>query len=256
MSMLLFLDESRWLQPGKTEYYATVAGIAIEEFAYIDFCRKLMKLKGRFFKRSGIDEFALQGRGLLNSRSMTSFRKVEFVQEVFSLSRLQKNVVFSTTRKCFSDKDVALTNDLPLISPLNTISNTDKYSEEICSILMAYIVERVNTFMLERHPGELCKLIFKTEEPNHDRLLSSCIMNFIFKTGFGGGFHGILGTPFFAPASHSPGLQLADLFAYIVNQHHGGRREMRDYFEEVLTMQFISSIEQDEFELRGMNLIE
>ncbi|MCX6640606.1 MAG: DUF3800 domain-containing protein [bacterium] len=256
MSILLFVDESRWESPGKPDYYATMSGIAVEELSYVDFCRRLMKLKGRFFKRPGIDEYALQGRALLCNRALTSYRKVEFVQELFSLCRLQKVVAFSTTRKCLPSRDERTPSELPTAFPMAAISPTDKYSGEVCSILLAYLVERVNTFMLERHPGQVAKIIFKTEEANHDRLLSSCLMNFIFKTSFGSGFHGILGTPFFAPASHSPGLQLADLFAYIINQHHGGRKEMRDFFEEVLTMQFISSIEQDEFELRGMNLIE
>ena len=256
MSVLVFVDESRWERPGKKDYYATVVGVALEEATYDDLCRKLLRLKSRFFKRPGIGEYALQGRSLLNNRALASFRKAEFVLELFSLCRLQKVVTFSTTRRCSAQEESAGREEFPIQISKAAISGSDRFSEDVCSLLLAYLIERINSYMLENHPGRLAKLIFKTEEAQRDRLLSSSVMNFIYKTAFGGGFHGILGTPFLAPASHSPGLQLADLFAYIINQYHGGRREMRDFFAEVESMQFVSSIEKDEFQLRGMNLIE
>lgn len=256
MSVLVFVDESRWQRPGETDYFATAAGAAFEELSYDDFCRKLMRLKGRFFKRPGIGEYSLQGRLLLSPRSLNSFRKVEFIQELFSLCRLTKVTTFASTRRCSSLKQENAFADIPVQIHRSAISNSDRYSENVCSLLIAYLIERINSFMLESHPGTLAKLVFKTEEPKRDRILCASVMNFIFKTHFGGGFHGILGSPVFEPASHSPGVQVADLFAYIINQYHGGRREMKEFFHEVKSMQFVSSIQQDEFELKGMNLIE
>jgi len=81
-------------------------------------------------------------------------------------------------------------------------------------------------------------------------------MNFTYKSALGGGFHGVIGSPLFAPPSFSSGLQLVDLFAYVINQHHSGRIQMKEYFSEVESMQFVSSIKQDEFDIKGMNLIE
>jgi len=256
MSVLVFIDESRWERPGKKDYYATVAGVAFEEAAYDDFCRKLLRLKGRFFKRPGISDYALQGRLLLSNRALASFRKVEFVLELFSLCRLKNVVTFSTSRKCTPGNGRGNSRKVPAALQKGIISGSDRFNEETVSLLLAYLIERVNSFMLETHPGEMAKLIFGSEELQKDRFLASSVMNFMYKTSLGTGFHGMLGTPFFAPASHSPGVQLADLFAYIINQHHGGRKEMKDFFAEVESMQFVSSIEQEEYELRGMNLIE
>jgi hypothetical protein len=87
-------------------------------------------------------------------------------------------------------------------------------------------------------------------------VLCASIVNFIYGTPWGSGFHGILGSPFLMPSRLSPGLQLADLFAYVINQHHAGRRELEEFYREVEGMQFVSSIAKDEFELRGMNLLE
>ena len=117
-------------------------------------------------------------------------------------------------------------------------------------------MERVNSYVLENHPGQQAKLVFKSTGEQRDSVRCSSVMNFIYNTTFGGGFFGLLGNPLFAPAPATDGLQVADLFAYIINQRHGGRTEMSEYFEEVESMQFISSIEQDEFKLRGMNLID
>jgi hypothetical protein len=256
MSILIFIDESRWQRPDETDYYATVAGAAIEESAYDGFCRKMMQLKGRFFKRPGIGEFTLRGRLLASHRAVSSYRKIEFLQELFSLCRLEKVVVFSTTRRDLLDPDKPPSFGPSVPLERGSISSSDHYDENTCSLLLAYLIERVNTFILESHPGQLAKLIFKTVEAHHDRVLGSSVMNFMYKTTFGGGFHGVLGSPLFVPATHSEGLQVADLFAYIINQYHGGRREVQGYFHEVKSMEFISSIQQGEFELRGMNVIE
>jgi len=256
MSVLVFLEESRRTSSGSAEYYATVAGAAVEEIAYDDFCRKLLRLKERFFKRKGVAEVVLRGRSLLNSRALSaSFRKIEFTRELFSLCRLLKVISFATTKKC----PLKIETEAGLAQfqlPRSAVTNSDKYTEEAVSLLLAYLIERVNSFMLERHPGQVAKLIFRTEETHRDDVRSQAVMNFIYRTPFGSGFHGILGAPLLMPSALSPGLQLADVFAYVINQHHAGRKDLADLFREVEEMQFVSSISKDEYELRGMNLIE
>ncbi|RJP73414.1 MAG: hypothetical protein C4524_14610 [Candidatus Zixiibacteriota bacterium] len=256
MSVLVFAEESRWVHSGATEYYATVAGAAFEESAYDEFGRRLLRLKERFFKRREPGEYPLRGRDLLNPRVLAGgYRKMEFVQELFSLCRLQGVASFSATRK-FPLRPEALLEGLPGGASAGAIGDTDAFTSQSVSLLNAYLIERVNSFMLERHPGERAKLIFKQEEGRRDYTRAAGLMHFFHRTPYGGGFHGLLRVPLFAPAALSPGLQVADVFAYAINQHHGGRREMAEYFREIEAMQFISSIERDEFELRGMNLLE
>jgi len=256
MSVLVFLEESRFHKPGATQYYATMAGAAIEEASYDVFCRKLLRLKERLFRRKGVAEYALRGRLLLNSRALdTGFRKVEFVRELFSLCRLLKVTTFATTKRCLVAPGQE-TSETGLPSPRSSVTTSDQYSEEAVSLLLAYLIERVNTFMLEAHPGQVAKLIFRTEETHRDFLRSHAVMNFIYGTPFGSGFHGILGAPLLMSSALSPGLQVADVFAYVINGHHAGRRDLHEFFREIEEMQFVSAISKDEFELRGMNLIE
>ncbi|MBU0518678.1 DUF3800 domain-containing protein [bacterium] len=256
MSVLVFIDESRWKQPGKDEYYATVAGVAIEEVKLPDFCRKIMKLKGKFFKRPGISEFPLRGRLLLNNRALESYRKQEFLGELFSLCRLEGMVTFGTTRRCSVISPPEELEDYLKEHQQGAISDSDKYSAKVISLLHAYLFERINSYVLEYYPGQQAKLVFKSVDPTRDSTLSSSIMNFIYHTTYGGGFDGILGNPFFATLPQTSGLQLADLFAYIINQYHGGRPEMRSFYSELESMQFSSAIEKDDFSIRGINLLE
>jgi hypothetical protein len=258
MSVLLFLESSRWERPeGGEEYFATYAGAAIEEVAYGDFCRRLLRLKEKFFKVSGVAQYELRGRHLLNARALaTGYRKVEFVRELFSLCRLQKVASFAVTKQFSSGQGKIPGLDVPLPMVGGAIVESDQSHPRAISILLAYLVERANSYMLETHPGAQAKLIFKTQEPKQDFLLYSGVMNFFFRTPFGGGFHGILGSPFLMPAALSPGLQVADIFAYTVNQHHAGRRDLGDVYAEIEDMQYISSMERDEYQLRGMNLLE
>ena len=139
--------------------------------------------------------------------------------------------------------------------PASAIALTDRSPKGLCSILLAYIIERVNSFMLENHPGQSAQFIFPSDSSAGASEFCSGMMNLIYKTPYGRGFHGVLGTPLFAPAPYSPGLQTADPFAYIINQHHAGRIALKDFFDEVESMQFISAFQQDEFELKGMNLL-
>ncbi len=256
MSVLVFIDDSRWDRLAKKDFFATAAGVAVEEIKLADFTRKLLRLKGRFFKRSGVGEYPLRGRLLLNNRALDSFRKQEFISELFSLCRLTNLTVFSATRK------FSLTVEQPELSAYfkrrksSAIGDRERTTESELSLLLAYLFERINSFVLENHPGTQAKLVFKSLGRENDARLCAGVMNFIYQTSYGGGFEGILGQPLFAPPELTAGLQIADLVAYIVNQHFGGRPEMRDYFAEVQSMQFVSSVERDDFQLRGINLIE
>ncbi len=256
MSVLVFVGDSRLRSRGATEYYATLAGAAIEEAAYDDFSRKLLRLKARFFKRNGVADYPIKGRLLLSSRALAAnFRKLEFTKELFSLCRLLKVTSFATTKKF-----VLETAAEPGISEAelhkSALSDSDKHEKEAISVLLAYLVERVNSFMLESHPGQVAKFIFRTEETSQDYLRGHAFMNFIYGTHYGGGFHGVLGAPLMMPAALSPGLQLADVFAYAINRHHAGFRDILEFYQEIADMQFVSAISKDQFELKGMNLIE
>ncbi|HEX7344512.1 MAG TPA: DUF3800 domain-containing protein [bacterium] len=251
---MVFLDESRCQPKGKEDYFATLAGVAFEEAQYDDFCRKFFRLKAKFFKLDGLAEFPLRGRRMLNPRAFESYRKAEFIRELFSLCRLHKVVTFGSTRLFQPAQDQLPAELMPML-PASAIALTDRSRKGRCSILLVYVIERVNSFMLEIHPGQSAQFIFPSASAAGDSEFSAAMMDLIYKTPYGSGFHGVLGAPLFAPAPYSPGLQAADLFAYIINQHHAGRIALKDCFDEVESMQFISAFRQDDFDLKGINLV-
>jgi hypothetical protein len=254
MSVLVFVDESKLHRSEEESCISTVAGVAFEENAYGDLSGKLLRLKGRFFKRQGIGEFPLRGRLLLNNRAYESFRKIEFVREVFSLCRLQNVKTFATTQLVSSgNPDEGGPAQHFREQPI--FSESDSTDGSGFPLRLAYLMERVNSFMLENHPGQVAKLIFKIEGSGGSYTVSSSIMELLYRSPLGKGFQGILGAPLFAPHAHAPGLQIADLFAYIINQHHSGRMRMREFYAEVESMQYVSAFEKDEYQLRGINTI-
>lgn len=254
MSVLVFVDESKIDKPEDDRTISTVAGVAFEESAYTDFSRKLLQLKGRFFKRPGIGDFPLRGRLLLNNRAFESYRKIEFVREVFSLCRLQNAKTFATTQ-LGSPRDRNEEDSAQHFRERQIFSEGGITDRRGFPLRLACLMERVNSFMLESHPGQSAKLVFKIEGPGGGYTVSTSIMQFMYRTPLGEGFRGILGAPLFAPHAHAPGLQIADLFAYIINQHHSGRLRLREFYAEVESMQYVSAFEKDEYELRGINTI-
>lgn len=254
MSVLVFVDESRIDRPEEDRYISTVAGVAFEENAYADFSGKLFRLKGRFFKRPGIGDFPLRGRLLLNNRAFESFRKIEFVREVFSLCRLQNVKTFATTQ-LVSPREQGVPDAFQRFREQQILTESDHAVGRGFPLRLAYLMERVNSFMLESHPGQSAKLVFKIEGSGGSYAVSSSIMELMYRSPLGRGFRGILGAPLFAPHAHAPGLQIADLFAYIINQHHAGRLRLREFYAEVESMQYVSAFEKDEYELRGINTI-
>ncbi len=245
MSVVVFVNENCWKPAGKNACIVTLSGLAFAEIDYDGFCRKLINLKEKFFKRQDIGGYPLRGRLLLNRRSLDSYRKREFVQELFSLGRLQKGVVFSFTKSYQQ-------------SPHDKIEKPDidlSAGQERSNEMFPFLLERVNAFTLERHPGRMANLIFKLEDRTQSKSISEEIMQLVYKSPYAQGFQGISGAPMFMPSSHSPGLQAADVFAYIINQHQGGRYEMKDFYSEVESLQYVSSYEVDDYQLRGINVI-
>lgn len=255
MSVLVFLDRSRGQMTNQDHYFATVAGVAFSAVSYNDFCRRYFRLKKRFFRRGEVGARALRGKVLLSRRGMESPRRVEFMGELFSLCRLLKATAFSATR-AYTAQEKAPSGEAPLGTSQSALGLEDYCCRDACPVLLAYVIERVNSFMLETHPGQAASLVFKSEAGEGINQISSAVMNLFFQTPYGAGFQGLSGTPLFAPAAYSPGLQTANLFAYIINQHYSGRIQLKEFFEEVETLQYVSAIQRDEFELKGMNLID
>ncbi len=77
-----------------------------------------------------------------------------------------------------------------------------------------FLLQRVSDHMANKFRGEMATIIFDEEHLHHDREISRSFTNFMFKTAEGKSFDNILEIPLFVSSSLTPGVQLADLFAY------------------------------------------
>lgn len=83
-----------------------------------------------------------------------------------------------------------------------------------------WLLERVNRFMEEDHPAHLAVVVFDGQDPNSNKLLSDCFTSFMAKTKDGQSMTYIVPSPLFADSSLTPGLQIADLFAYVLRENY------------------------------------
>ncbi len=255
MSVMIFIEESYLPASEREHCLLTLGGAALLESRYDEFCRKFFRLKRRFFHRAGLGDYPLQGRRLLNRRALESYRKMEFTLELFSLVRLLETKLFAITRRLVTPKPPLWTNLEAERGNLDDSATVSRIAANY-QLQLTYLIERVNAFMLECHPGKKAKLVFKSASAAQDQQISAGCLELFYKSPYGSGFQGVLGAAMFVPAALSPGMQIADLAAYLINQHESGRRDLRDLYAELEGMQFVSSLAQDEFEIKGFNVIE
>ena len=82
--------------------------------------------------------------------------------------------------------------------------------------------------------------------------------DYLYKTKSGWEFHHILDTPFFVNSKVTPGIQIADLFAYVINQRfqkRGGKLIKKYYTEKKMQFEWESEEEED-YVVRGIKFIE
>jgi hypothetical protein len=83
-----------------------------------------------------------------------------------------------------------------------------------------FLVQRVHHHMNTAAPDGIASLVCDEYGRNQDAVLALGFANFLFKTSEGQKYTNILETPLFVNSSLCPGIQLADVFAYIGRQYY------------------------------------
>ena len=92
------------------------------------------------------------------------------------------------------------------------------------------LMRRVNTYMEDRKPEEQSLFFFDGIDHKTNRKIAISFNNFMYRHHYGQSYRNIVPTPFFCDSEVSPGIQMADVIAYCVNQRYGGRR---GYLEDI-----------------------
>jgi hypothetical protein len=122
-------------------------------------------------------------------------------------------------------------------------------SEKLPNLYRA-LIRRVNVFMQLKFPNDRAVFFFDGIDHNTNRKIAISFNNFMQKHHWGRAYVHVIPTPFFCDSIVSPGIQVADVVAYCVNERYVGRRGyLEEYF---LKFRDLTSNHQDPDE--GFNL--
>ncbi len=243
--MLIYVDESKNPNPQGTRSHITLAGAAIAEDAHKELNSRLFKLKQRFWKVTQYCDHEIKGRDLLRPGWEAHPRNIEFTRELLSLCRLYDIKSFGVTKQYLvaqREESLILDEAVPGANP----------SDVLLSSLYKYMLERVDLFIRERNREEYGIMIFDEKDLRRDESRAIGFSNFMHRSNFGRAITNVVETAFFVSSRITPGIQIADVFAYVLNQYFDGRRDLREFYDEIAALQFISDDPTAESAWRGI----
>jgi hypothetical protein len=246
--MIIYADESKDPNPARLTSHITLAAAAISEDVHKDFNTRLYNLKKRFWKVGQYSDFEIKGRNLLKRNFQAYPRNIEFVKEIISLCRQYGVALFAIVKEYVvgeESESLALDDAVPGLY--------EKTAQ--LSILYKYLLERVEAFLLERNRSECAIMVFDEKDPKKDEARAVAFSNLMHRSNFGQSMTHILETALFANSKITPGIQIADLFAYVMNQFFDGRKDLSEFYHELRQLQFVSCDETPENPLKGIRYL-
>jgi len=83
-----------------------------------------------------------------------------------------------------------------------------------------WLLERIDRFMEREHPDQMAIPIFDGQDPTNNERFSDCFSNFMARTRIGRSMQHIVPSPLFVDSSLTPGIQIADVFAYVTRLNY------------------------------------
>lgn len=240
--MLVFVDESEWPKPSALEGYTVWAAVALQPQLSKTFSREIFNLEKKFWRINEPHEFEIKGRMLLSKRALTSPKKMEFVEEVLSLCKGYELLAFAVGMR-------------QLVEPM-----LEGFTLEESRIFKVYhyLLERIETMMQENYPENMAIVLLDASDKETNKRRAVAFGNFLYGHKAGKSMQKIVETPFFVTSMLTPGIQIADLFAYALAQQNLGRKEakLKDIYDRIRELEWRSSRVDVEYPLKGFRFVE
>ncbi len=166
----------------------------------------------------GYTDFELKGRELLNEDTITKCPEI-----VGAVTRL-----FETCRS-FGCRTFAHAAQRPKIA----------IDERLLSVWYQRLIERINQMCAECEPPEFGVLVFDESERAKDAKLISSFWRYTFGHELGRQWQNVQ-LVVFADSSVTPGIEIADITAYVLNAIKQGRRDIGPVYRIILELEWIS----------------
>ena len=240
--MLIFVDESEWPKPSTLEGYTVWAAVALQPQLSKTFSREVFNLEKKFWRINEPHEFEIKGRMLLSKRALTSPKKVEFVEEVLSICKRYQLLAFAVGMRQLGEP--MLTGFTPEESRIFKVYH--------------YLLERIEAMMQEDYPEDMAIVLLDSSDKETNKRRAIAFGNFLYGHEAGKTMQKIVECPFFVTSTLTPGIQIADLFAYALAQQNLGRREakLKEIYDRIRELEWRSSRVDVEYPLRGFRFVD
>lgn len=116
------------------------------------------------------------------------------------------------------------------------------------------MVERVQAMMVENHPDEQAIMVFDSQGDGKDKERSLEFGNYLYGTAQGRSTTHVCDIPIFASSTVTKGLQIADIFAYVLAQRNlmdHNREDLTRYYDRIREMEWKSKEHEEGRPWRG-----
>lgn len=220
LTVLVYVDES-YKPAGTPNCKSTFAAVCMREDRYRAFDTEFFKLKKYFYKIQQPFDFELKGRLLLREDKIELPRNREFLKQLLSLMREYEVIPFAVVQEG--------SLQLSALKP------------EYLPSLYRGVLRRADRYMQERFPKYHGGLFFDGIDHGTNQRVAVAFNNYMFRHGYGVQLQHIVPVPNFSDSIVTPGIQLADVIAYCVNERYvsyGKPGHLEDFFQEFRAMSY------------------
>jgi hypothetical protein len=223
--VLFFIDET-WQDIGGQQV-AALGAVAIPQTAYNRFCREVFALKQRILGAKELSDAELKGAKCFANRT---FRARE--GDTGSKLLIAADAMFDALSKHGAHSFVIWTTHADLLALRST--KTTELSPPYKQLLHDF-----RALMQREAPRRLGSLNFDQRNIGSDEVAACALQNYLVRTRGVNWEEHFLTVPNFTVSAVSPGLQAADLVAYLgaYNAPNAGRLELRPYMDRVARLQ-------------------
>ena len=236
--MLVYVDES-YQAPNVPNCKSTFAAVCVPEDTYRRFDTDLFKLKKHFWKIQQPSDLELKGRLLLNKNALELPKNREFIRQLTALMKEYSIVPFAVVQ----DGSLQLSG----------------IQDDLLPQLYRGVLHRVDRYVSENHSQQSAILFFDGIDHKTNQKIAISFNNFMFRHVRGTKLTHVLPVPNFSDSKVTPGIQLADVVAYCVNEryisHFAADPHLEEAFEEFRELTYTYQNQEDGVTVWGFSRI-
>jgi hypothetical protein len=203
LHVLVYIDESGHPRPTDSNTRPVLLAACINERDAGQLTRALYSMKASYLAPLSLNRGEQEGHAIefLNRRSLLkSAEKRTYAEAFFDFIRDSGLMIFAVVME----------------RPTQELYQAETFLQPH----FRWLLERIDRFMEREHPRHFALPIFDGQDPRSNEKLSRCFTNFMARSKPGRAMQRIVPSPLFVDSTLTPGIQIADMCAYVLRIAH------------------------------------